>query len=516
MLWLPLFVRPIQEFKNMKKLNIVHVSSEVSPFSKTGGLGDVARSLPKALFRLGHDVTVITPFYGKLIDGAKFKLKLIYKDISVVVDSSVTIKINIWQGQLIKGLPVYFIENKEYFSKHKKIYISEKDNIRFLIFDIAVLKTINLLDIKPDIIHCHDWHTGLIPYFIKNKYRYTKNLCKTNTVFTIHNLVFQMGRAWYEVLVDKKDYGRKKIPLLNNPDLLNINFAKRAILSADAINTVSEKYREEIMTKKFGQDLHKILRNRENRLFGIVNGIDYNAYNPQKDKNLYKNYGFDSYSIKGENKTYIQKKLKFVVDKDIPFFCFTSRIAFQKGFEIILKILPHLLKMDIQIVFLGDGSLEYIKKIKRYQKKYPKKIAWLHFDKALYPKKIGSFFGGQEKETLLYAASDLFLLPSHHEPCGINQMIAMRYGAIPIVRDVGGLYDTVDNFNPTVNRGTGFSFKNYDEFSFWSAIIRALENYKYKKVWRDLTVRAMKKSSSWEIPAQKYVALYKKTLKMNN
>jgi starch synthase len=325
-----------------------------------------------------------------------------------------------------------------------------------------------------------------------------------------------MGRAWYEVPITEKDYGRRKLPLLNDPDLLNINFAKRAILSADIINTVSEKYREEIMTKKFGQDLHKILKNREDRLFGIINGIDYNAYNPQKDKNLHKKYSFDSFLLKKENKTYVQKKLKFVIDEDIPFFCFTSRIAFQKGFDIILKVLPHLLKLDVQIVFMGDGSVDYIKKIKKYQKKYPKKIAWLHFDKKLYPKKIESFFGGQEKETLLYAASDFFLLPSYHEPCGINQMIAMRYGSIPIVRDVGGLYDTVVNFNPNNNKGTGFSFKNYDEFSLWAAIIRALENYKYKKVWHDLVIRAMRKSSSWEIPAQKYVALYKKTLKMNN
>ena len=500
----------------MKKLNIIHVSSEVSPFSKTGGLGDVTRSLPKALFRLGHNVTIITPLYGKLINKDKFKLKLIHKDVIVVIDSVHTIKINIWKKQLIKGLPVYFIENKEYFSKHKKIYVSERDNIRFLVFDIAVLRIISLLDIKADIIHCHDWHAGLIPYFIKNKYRYTKNLYQTKTVFTIHNLVFQMSRAWYEIPINEKDYGRKKIPLLNDPDLLNINFAKRAILSADIINTVSEKYREEIMTKKFGQDLHKILKNREDRLFGIINGIDYNAYNPQKDKGLHKKYSFDSCLLKKENKTYVQKKLKFVVDEDIPFFCFTSRIAFQKGFDIILKVLPHLLKLDVQIVFMGDGSADYIKKIKKYQKKYPKKIAWLHFDKKLYPKKIESLFGGQEKETLLYAASDFFLLPSYHEPCGINQMIAMRYGSIPIVRDVGGLYDTVVNFNPNNNKGTGFSFKNYDEFSFWGAIIRALENYKYKKVWYDLIIRAMRKSSSWEIPAQKYVALYKKTLKMNN
>ncbi|HPT08492.1 MAG TPA: glycogen/starch synthase [bacterium] len=500
----------------MKKIKIIHIAAEVSPFSKTGGLGDVTRSLPKALFRLGHKVAIITPLYSQLIDAKKHHLKLLYQDIKVIIDSANTVSINIWRGQLINGLPVYFIENKEYFSKYRKIYVSEKDNIRFLVFNVSALKVISLLELQPDIIHCHDWHTGLIPYFIKNKYRYTKNLEKTKTIFTIHNLSFQMGKAWYEVPLTKKDYGRKKLPLLNDPGLLNINFVKRAILSADIINTVSERYREEIMTKKFGQDLHHILKNREDRLFGIINGIDYNAYNPQNDKGLYKNYSFDNFLLKNENKKYLQKKVHFTVDEDIPLFCSTSRVAFQKGFDIILKILPVLLKNDIQIIFLGDGDIEYIKKIKKLQKKYPKKIAWFLFDKNKYPKNTKIPFLNQDKETLLYAASDFFILPSHHEPCGINQMIAMRYGAIPIVRDIGGLYDTVLNFNPSTNKGTGFSFKNYDDLSFFGAIIRALENYKYKKVWYDLIVRAMKKSSSWEIPAQKYVELYKKALRIKN
>lgn len=487
-----------------KKLNIIHIAAEVSPFSKTGGLADVARSLPKALFRLGHNISVITPLYGKIINKEKHNLKLLFKDVSVIIDSENTIKVNFWQGQLIDGLPVYFIENKDYFSKFKKIYVSHKDNVRFLVFDVAALKLINLLEQTPDIIHCHDWHAGLIPFFIKNNFRYTKNLKNTKTVFTIHNLVFQMSRPWNSIPVDKKDYGRKKIPLLTDPDLLNINFAKRAILASDVINTVSEKYREEIMTKKFGQNLHKILKNREDRLFGIINGIDYFSYNPKKDKGLFKQYGFDDHFLKGENKKYWQKRFGFVVDENIPMFCSTSRIAHQKGFDIILKLLPYILRLDVQMVFMGDGDAGFIKKLKKMQKKYPKKMLWM------------PFFVNNEKETLLYAASDFFILPSNYEPCGINQMIAMRYGAIPIVRGVGGLHDTVDNFSPLTNKGTGFVFKMEDEFSFFGAICRALENYKYKKVWKELIVRAMRKSSSWEIPARKYIELYKKTLKIKD
>ncbi len=488
----------------IKKLNIFHVTSEISPFSKTGGLGDVARSLPEALSRLRHKVSVITPLYGKIIDKNKYKLELIFRDVTVIIDASNSVKVSFWKGHLIDGLPVYFVESKEYFSKLKKIYISHKDNVRFLVFDIAALKLINLLEQEPDIIHCHDWHTGLIPYFIKNNYRYTKNLRKTKTIFTIHNLAFQMSRPWNSISLKNKDYGRKKIPLLSDPNFLNINFAKRAILSTDIINTVSERYRDEIMTKKFGQDLHRILKNREDRLFGIINGIDYDSYNPQKDEGLFKKYGFDNYNLKGDNKKYLQNKFGFAEDEDIPMFCSTSRIAHQKGFDIILKILPYLLRLDIQMIFMGDGDGEYIKRLKKMQKKYPKKMLWI------------PFFPNAHKETLLYAASDFFILPSYYEPCGINQMIAMRYGAIPIVRGVGGLYDTVDNFSPLTNWGTGFIFKMEDEFSFFGAIARALENYKYKKVWGEIIVRAMRKSSSWEIPARKYIELYKKALKIKD
>ncbi len=485
------------------RLKIVHVAVEVSPFSKTGGLSDVARSLPKALSRLGHQVSIITPLYSKITDKDKFKLKLIYKDVKIVIDSENTEIVSFWKGQLIGGLPVYFVESKTHFSKYKKIYISEKDNVRFLVFSVAVLKLLSLLDESPDIVHCHDWHTGLIPYFVKNNFRYTKNLANSKLIFTIHNLLFQMGKAWYQVPASKKDDGRKKLPLMNDPEFLNINFVKRAILSADIINTVSEKYREEIMTKKFGQDLHRILKNREDRLFGVVNGIDYFSYNPQKDKGLYKKYTFDNYYLKGDNKEYLQKKLGFSVDRSTPMFCSTSRIVHQKGFDIILKLLPYLLRLDVQMIFMGDGDPDFIKRLKKLQKIHPKKMIYLPY-----------FQKNEHLETLLYAASDFFILPSNYEPCGINQMIAMRYGAIPIVRGVGGLSDTVENFSPLTNKGTGFIFKLEDEFSFFGAIARALENYKYKKVWQELIGRAMRKSSSWEIPARKYVELYKKALKI--
>lgn len=483
----------------LKKLKIVHVSSEVAPFSKTGGLGDVTRSLPKALKRLGHDVILITPLYGQVINKTEYKLKLIFKDIELRLNSQEKIKVNYWKGYLMEGLPVYFVENKHFFSKHKNIYGSSKENARFLVFDIAALKLLSLLKFSADIIHCHDWQTGLIPYYLKTDFRYSKTLKETKTIFTIHNLIFQFGHNWWEIPPERKDYGRGRIPHLDDSRLEDINFAKRAIRSADMINTVSEKYREEIMTKKFGQDLQRVLKNRADRLFGIINGIDYNTYNPEKDKDLFRCYSSKKIILKEDNKKYLQKKIGLPVDKTIPILCTTSRVTFQKGFNLILKVIDLFLELDIQLVFMGDGNKEYIKPIKKLQRKYGKKLVWLPFN--------------QKMENLLYAASDLFLLPSNHEPCGINQLIAMRYGCIPVVREIGGLYDTVENFNPTTGKGTGFTFKSEDANLFYATVIRALENYKHKKAWTSLVKRAMKQSTSWEIPAKKYIELYKKVIR---
>jgi len=484
-----------------KPLNIVHISSEVAPFSKTGGLADVVRSLPKAQKRLGHNVVVVTPLYGQIINPKQHKLELIYENVKVYLNSKDTVTVNYWKGYLMKNLPVYFIENKKYFSKRKSLYGSTHENVRFLIFDVAALKLLSLLKFEADIVNCHDWQTGLIPFYLRNDFRYSRTLRKAKTVFTIHNLVFQFGQNWWEVPLKNKDYGRKRLPHITDKDIENINFAKRAILSADAISTVSEQYREEIMTKSFGQDLDRILKNREDRLFGIVNGIDYRSYNPLSDPGLYRNFSYKTVKRKKINKEYLQKKLKFPVDMGVPMICLTSRVVYQKGIELILQILDQLLKYDLQIVVMGDGDKQYIKELKKYQKQHPRKFVWL------------SFGDNKKMETLLYAASDIFMLPSHHEPCGMNQLIAMRYGCIPVVRKVGGLHDTVMNYSPVTNRGTGFVFERFEPYSLFAAIIRALENYKNRPTWRSLMVRVMQESNSWEIPARKYISLYRKILK---
>jgi starch synthase len=484
-----------------KKIKVVHISSEVSPFSKTGGLADVARSLPKALKRLGHEVLVITPFYGKIIDKTALNLRLVFPDVKIKLSDHLTVTANFWRGYLMDDLSVYFVEIPVYFSKMKRLYGSANENERFFAFDVAALRLLELLDCHPQIIHCHDWQTGLIPYLIKKRPTYRNFFEGTKTVYTIHNLIFQLGHNWWEIPPQFKDFGRKKLPIISDPLFESVNFAKRAILTADIVNTVSENYRQEIMTKKFGQDLHRILRRRETTLFGIINGIDYNSYNPGNDSTLPVKYTYQTFlPAKKAAKQYLQPLLNWPVNADTPLLCTTSRVTYQKGFNLILKILPALFRFDIQMLFLGDGTAEYINSLKKMQLKYPKKIIWKPFDEKL--------------ETLAYAASDFFLLPSNHEPCGINQLIAMRYGCIPIVREVGGLYDTVENFSPATKRGTGFTFKNEDEWQLFAAIMRALENQKNRVLWELLVKRVMRRSNSWEIPARKYVELYKKAIRL--
>jgi len=484
-----------------KILRIASIASEVAPFSKTGGLADVARSLPKAIHRLGHHVIVITPLYSRTINKTNYKLKEVFHNVKIEIGGQV-VAVNYWQGYLMDGLPVYFVEQKDYFGASQKIYGAANDNARFYLFDVAALRLLELLEFKPNIIHCHDWQTGLIPQLLNSQFKKSSFLRGARTVFTIHNLVFQFGHNWWQTPAEKKDFGTRKLPNFNNPDLEYINFAKRAILQADIINTVSEQYREEIMTSHFGQDLYRILRNRVNRLFGIINGIDHFDYNPSNDDNLLIKYDWRS-AVNGKkaNKFYLQEKLGLQIDADTPLLCATSRITFQKGFSLIMEIMEWLLKWDLQIVVLGDGDNQYINKLKAWCKRYPKRLVLLSYKK------------NPQLESLIYAASDYLLLPSHHEPCGINQLIAMRYGCVPIVRNVGGLNDTVSNFNPRTNRGTGFMFNSFSNIALYTAIIRALENFRYSSSLAALVRRGMKTASSWKIPAQKYVNLYRRALR---
>lgn len=488
-----------------KKLQIAVVAAEVAPFSKTGGLADVTGSLPKVFHEMNNEVVVITPFYGKIIDPKKYSLTLAEKNFSIPLSGKQKVKISLWRGEIEKNLPVYFIEYKKYFSRKQNLYGSTHENSRFAFFDYAALEILKKIGFQPDIIHCHDWHTGLIPDLLKNDpaYRHEQFFADTATVFTIHNLAFQMGGNWWDAPPEKRDPGTNDLPKIHSKAMEKINFAKRAIIFSDAINTVSEKYAEELLTPEFGQGLEKILQRREKDFFGITNGIDYSVFNPAIDKNVYVNYDWDSLRRKKKNKLALQKECGLEETADVPLVSLASRLAEQKGYNLVIDSLDTLLKLSLQIVIIASGGKdgkEYADTFKKIAKKYPKKFSFI----TPYT---------EEHASKVYAGSDMLLMPSRFEPCGLSPLISLRYGTIPIVHETGGLAETITNFNPRTGKGNGFVFKNYTREEFLVALARALENFKYEKVWEHLVWQSMKQSFSWEIPAEKYIALFQRALR---
>lgn len=487
----------------MNKLSILHVASEVYPFSKTGGLADVARALPRAIAKYGHDVRVITPLYGSL-DYSEHNLELIVPNFHINLPDGSQLQAKIWRGWLQQNLPVYLIEQDEYFGKHRPMYGDPNDNRRFFIFNLAVLAAITELKLSPQIIHCHDWHTGLIPYLLHSKHNgYNFEFSNVRTVFTIHNLTFQFGHNWWEVPAELKDNGRAALPEWWDEEAWErVNFAKRAIMEADFITTVSEQYAEEILTKDFGQELHRILENRKKKLTGVINGLDYRDYNPATDPGLHTNYDIASLDRKYENKKYLQRLFNLPEKAKVPLIGMVSRLSEQKGFDLIFEILEPLMRLDLQLVIMGGGDKHYANLLTKAAKKYKTKMAvHLEFD--------------AERATQVYAGSDIFLMPSRFEPCGLGQLISLRYGSIPVVHATGGLVDTIQDYSVRTNKGNGFVFKTYDSRDLLVTITRAVVNFRYPAQWRKLVEQGMHQSFSWQLPASKYLIIYRRILRLS-
>ncbi|MGB0757585.1 MAG: glycogen synthase [Patescibacteria group bacterium] len=490
-----------------KPLTICAVTSEIAPFSKTGGLGDVTRSLSLALNELGHTMYVFSPLY-KTIN--KEKLERVIENEAVAVDDTYTATYSVWKGYE-NSLPVFLIEQED-LSKPESFYGSGYDGKRFLLFDICTTDAMVKLDLHPDIVQCHDWQSGLVPRYIHKKYNDHENFAKTAIIFTLHNLTYQSGNNWWEIPDSKKDNGRGPLPTFRSPAKLEcINFAKRAIRHSDMINTVSEQYAEEIMTEKFGQTLHHMLNKRKDKVVGIVNGIDYTHLNPATDPGLIENYDYDALHKKTKNKIWLQEQLGLSVNPKIPLMSWTSRLAEQKGIELLIEIIEPLLRQEAQVVILGKGDKQYEEYFSKLGKKYPKKLcAYSPYIKT----ETSSFQYDNKQETRVLAASDIFIMPSRFEPCGLGQLKSLRYGAIPVVHKVGGLADTIQNFNTRRGTGNGFVFSTYDSRDMLVALTRAIENHKHRNTWLHLVRHAMQQSFSWEIPAQKYTKLFQKALRL--
>jgi starch synthase len=478
-----------------RSLTIVMPTAELSPFSKSGGLGDVANALPRHLAELGHNVIVVTPFYS-FIRQQDVKREPV-GEVKLTVGAA-TYEIHFTVTHLTEDLPVYFVECDDLFNRQRQ-YGEPDDNLRFLVFNKAALVLVGLLNLKPHIIHCQDWHTGLIPNLMKTEFVRDPHFAQTATLFTIHNLPFQMQGDWWVVPEDMRDDGKGEIP--TDPQLIRwVNFTRRAIRHADVINAVSIRYAEEILTPEFGQGMDKLLLKRKADVYGIINGIDYTVYNPKFDPFLWEHYDWNSLNKKRKNKAELQKLVKLERRPDIPVIGMVHRLTEQKGFDLIMEAMPWLLKMPLQLVVVGTGFKGYVDYFRKMAKKYPTKIG------------LFTPFTDQ-MASRVYAGSDMFLMPSRYEPCGISQLISMRYGSIPIVHETGGLMETITNFNPKRETGTGFTFSSYMKEDLLMAIVRALETYKYNKTWEHLVWRAMQTSFSWKLPAKKYLALYRRAMK---
>ena len=477
--------------KQAEKLKILIVSSEAAPFVKSGGLGDVVGSLPKALRKLGADVRVVIPKFRKIKNEN-------YIDVEYL--SGFDVKLG-WRtqkaGVLFKNgeVPTYFIENDFYFGRDE-LYGYDDDNERFAFFSKAVLDMLPFADFVPDIIHCNDWQTGPVPMLLRETYKKITYLKDIKTIYTIHNLQYQgnfdpssmemLDLPWY--LYDNgtvEFYGR-------------MSYMKAGLVYADIISTVSETYADEIQTEEYGYGFDGIIRAGKDRLRGIINGIDYETNNPETDKRIDVNYSADNAEAKKENKRLLQERLG-LEQRDVPMICMISRLADQKGLDILANAMERLMQNDIQFVILGTGEKRYEDMFRYYENRWKGRFcSCIMFDDTLAQK--------------IYASGDMFLMPSRFEPCGLGQMFSLRYGTVPVVRKTGGLADSVEQFNGETGTGNGFLFETYDAEGILWAVGEALKIYTDTDKWNTLVKNCMNTKLSWSDSAEKYMELYKEML----
>lgn len=459
-------------------MKIAVCASEVVPFAKTGGLADVAGALPLALEELGQEVIIVMPKY-KAIQDSKFNIKRFKDGVSYAVTG--------------KAIKVYFIENDAYFNRDG-LYGDKngdhRDNLdRFSYYCRRALELFEETGFKPDVIHAHDWQSALIPVYLRTLYKDKPFYKKIKTVLTIHNIGYQglfpceefpkLGLDWSLFNIEGFEFYGK------------VNVLKAGMQFSNIINTVSPTYSREIQTKEFGFGLEGVLNKRRDCVFGILNGIDYSIWNPETDKFIARNFSLGGIQDKYKNKSHLQKICGLPEREDVPLFGIVSRLAEQKGFDILSEAIQKICAMDLQLVILGTGDLKYHILLEDMVKKHPKVVSLhLKFDDALAHK--------------IYAGSDIFLMPSKYEPCGLGQLISLRYGTIPLVFKTGGLADTVTKAN-------GFVFDNYKKEELVKAIESAMRAFKDKKKRLELIERAMRSDFSWEESARKYIQLYEKS-----
>jgi starch synthase len=491
-----------------KLLNILLLSSEVTPFAKTGGLADVAGALPKALKDMGHDIRLIMPKYA-LVKDRQFNLREVVRFRVIGIPMGKKTYVVSFKSAFLPDsrVQVYFLEYDPFYDRDS-LYLDPttgkdwRDNPeRFALFSRAALAALKILQWQPNVIHCNDWQTGMVPYLLKSELRDDPFYHNMRTVLSVHNLGYQgnfdpkvmrsigIPKAYFQPMGPFEFYGK-------------FSFLKMGLSYGDLLNTVSENYAREIQSgPEFGAGLEGVLTSRSEDLYGILNGIDVDVWDPETDKLIPANYSKQNLAGKTVCKQKLCKKCELPYSADIPLIGIISRLASQKGFDLLEDVATKLFKLDLQIVLLGTGEERYHKLFRSLAKKYPAKCsAYLTFDNTL--------------AHWIEAGSDMFLMPSRYEPCGLNQMMSMRYGTVPVVRHTGGLADTVVDVDDS-EKGNGFVFKEYDSKELLKVITRAVKRFSDKAAWDHIILAGMERDFSWKASAKKYVELYEKALARN-
>ncbi len=481
-------------------MEILLAASEAAPFAHTGGLGDVAGALPKALSRSGHDVRLIVPLY-KAVDAQRHRLRIVASGLDVPAASG-SQTVDVLEGHLAGGTPVYFVRHDPSFNRDG-LYQSPSaqdypDNAeRFALFCRAALEVCRRVDFQPEVLHAHDWQTALLPIYLKTTLRGDRFFQQTATVFTIHNLGYQglfPSEALPRLMLPRELFTPAGLEFYGKGNLL-----KGGLLFADLLTTVSRRYSQEIQTPDQGFGLDGVLRERQGDLFGILNGIDPEEWNPAGDPHIVAHYTVDDLSGKARCKADLQRRLKLPVRATVPLLAVISRLAGQKGLDLLRGILDTLMALNMQLVLLGSGEKELEAAFREAAAKYPSKLAVrIGFDLALSHQ--------------IEAGADLFLMPSRYEPCGLNQMYSLAYGTIPVVRATGGLDDTVVRFDPVTGQGNGFKFEEATATAFLQAIWQVLALYREKTLWSRLIANAMTADFTWDRSAREYEQLYRRAV----
>lgn len=477
-------------------MRVILASSEVAPYSKTGGLGDVAGALPRALSRVGCDVCVVTPRYtgwgGHPGDVVSHETgELILDDLRVPFAGGVKYAA-VWRDWM-NGAPVYFIDNPEYFGRGYIYGYGDFDAERFAFFSRAVIELSKRIGGPPDVIHCNDWQTGFIPAYLAKVYDSDPFFARTATLFTIHNLAFQgifdpnlvlkFGFVWDVFQFGLEFHGAA-------------NAMKAGIYFSTAVSTVSPKYAQEIQTPEFGVNLDGLLRQRRDSLIGILNGVDYNEWNPETDGNIAAKYGIHDLSGKTVCKRDLLEKYQLPVDLEKPVVAIVSRLTSQKGIDLIAQAVWSFLEAGAYFILLGSGAESY--------------VGYFQHVRDTMPAQVGVYFGyNNALAHQIEAGADIFLMPSAYEPCGLNQMYSLKYGAAPIVRGVGGLDDTIRNFEPTTGRGNGYKFYEYSGDRLIEKFYEAIMVYYDRETWRKLQLNGMREDFSWDSSAHNYMTAYR-------